>query len=85
MDTALIDKLVKEHEALVTIEEGSKGGFGAHVLHYLAESGALDKGLKVRTMTLPDKFQDQDTPEKQYKEAGLTSKDISTLIQSLNS
>ena len=85
LDTALIDKLVKEHEALVTIEEGSKGGFGAHVLHYLAESGALDKGLKVRTMTLPDKFQDQDTPEKQYKEAGLTSKDISTLIQSLNS
>ena len=85
LDTALIDKLVQEHEALVTIEEGSKGGFGAHVLHYLAESGALDKGLKVRTMTLPDKFQDQDTPEKQYEEAGLTSKDISTLIQSLNS
>ena len=55
------------------------------MLHYLAESGALDKGLKVRTMTLPDKFQDQDTPEKQYEEAGLTSKDISTLIQSLNS
>ena len=85
LDTSLIDKLVKEHEALITIEEGSKGGFGAHVLHYLAESGALDKGLKVRTMTLPDKFQDQDTPEKQYEEAGLTSKDISTLIQSLNS
>ncbi|MAQ71405.1 MAG: 1-deoxy-D-xylulose-5-phosphate synthase [Alphaproteobacteria bacterium] len=85
LDTNLIDELVSKHEILITIEEGSKGGFGAHVLHYLAESGALDKGLKVRTMTLPDKFQDQDTPEKQYEEAGLTANDISALILSLDS
>ena len=61
---------------LITIEEGSIGGFGSHVLGLLAESGALDRGLKVRTMTLPDVFLDQDKPEKLYAQAGLDAKAI---------
>ena len=58
------------HEVLVTVEEGSIGGFGSHVLHFLAESGLLDRGLKVRTMVLPDIFIDQDKPERMYEIAG---------------
>ncbi len=84
LDTKLIDDLVKSHDALITIEEGAQGGFGAHVLAYLANSGALDKGLKVRTMTLPDTFQDQDNPDIQYAEAKLTSSDIEKIIKNLN-
>ena len=83
LDTKLIDDLVKSHDALITIEEGAQGGFGAHVLAYLANSGALDKGLKVRTMTLPDTFQDQDNPDIQYAEAKLTSSDIEKIIKKL--
>ena len=83
LDTKLIDELVKSHDALITIEEGAQGGFGAHVLAYLANSGALDKGLKVRTLTLPDSFQDQDNPDKQYAEAGLTASDIEKTISYL--
>jgi 1-deoxy-D-xylulose-5-phosphate synthase len=71
LDTALIDRLAREHEVLLTIEEGSAGGFGAHVLHYLSAAGTLDRGLKVRTLTLPDRFIDQDRPEAMYKAAGL--------------
>ena len=60
----------------MTIEEGAVGGFGAHVLSLLAEAGALDSGLKVRAMTLPDRFQDQDKPERQYSAAELDAKAI---------
>jgi 1-deoxy-D-xylulose-5-phosphate synthase len=76
LDTALIARLAREHEVLITIEEGAKGGFGSFVLEELANSGALDKGLKVRVMTLPDIFQDQDTPAAMYDLAGLTARHI---------
>ncbi|MEL7542732.1 MAG: 1-deoxy-D-xylulose-5-phosphate synthase [Pseudomonadota bacterium] len=71
LDEDLISQLVKHHEVLITIEEGSAGGFGAHVLHYLAGAGHLDAGLKVRTMVLPDHFIDQDKPNLMYAEAAL--------------
>ncbi len=71
LDTELVRRLADEHEVLITIEEGSVGGFGAFVLHDLAQSGRLDRGLKIRTMTLPDSFIDQDTPAAMYKQAGL--------------
>ena len=71
LDTALIDKLAENHEVLITIEEGSIGGFGSHVLQHLAISGHLDRGLKVRPMVLPDNFIDHDKPEKMYDKAGL--------------
>jgi 1-deoxy-D-xylulose-5-phosphate synthase len=76
LDIDLILRLAREHEALITIEEGSIGGFGAFVLHALAEHGALDRGLKVRTLTLPDIFQDQDKPEAMYASAGLDAEGI---------
>jgi 1-deoxy-D-xylulose-5-phosphate synthase len=76
LDTALIRRLAREHEVLITIEEGAAGGFGAHVMHFLAHDGLLDRGLKVRPMTLPDIFQDQDTPEKMYAQAGLDADGI---------
>ncbi|MEM9619341.1 MAG: 1-deoxy-D-xylulose-5-phosphate synthase [Pseudomonadota bacterium] len=76
LDHELIMELVKNHEVLVTVEEGSVGGFGAFVLHYLAEQGILDAGLKVRTMTLPDIFQDQDSPAKMYDAAQLNAAHI---------
>jgi 1-deoxy-D-xylulose-5-phosphate synthase len=71
LDEDLILRLAREHEVLLTIEEGAMGGFGAFVLHYLAKSGRLDRGLKIRTLTLPDVFQDQDKPELMYAQAGL--------------
>jgi 1-deoxy-D-xylulose-5-phosphate synthase len=71
LDEELVLRLAREHEVLITIEEGSIGGFGAYVLQLLAERGVLDSGLKVRTMVLPDRFLDQDTPERMYAEAGL--------------
>ena len=61
---------------LLTLEEGAVGGFGAHVLTLLAETGRLDKGLRVRTLTLPDRFQDHDKPEKLYAQAGLDAEAI---------
>jgi 1-deoxy-D-xylulose-5-phosphate synthase len=76
LDTALIRRLAGEHEVLITIEEGASGGFGAHVMHYLAHEGLLDRGLKIRPMTLPDVFQDHDTPEKMYAHAGLDADGI---------
>ncbi|MDB5739232.1 MAG: 1deoxyDxylulose 5phosphate synthase [Alphaproteobacteria bacterium] len=76
LDTDLIRRLAKEHEVLITIEEGSAGGFGAHVMHFLAHDGLLDRGLKIRPMTLPDVFQDHDTPEKMYANAGLDADGI---------
>jgi len=76
LDSDLVLSLASDHELLITIEEGSVGGFGSHVLDLLARSGALDGGLKVRTMTLPDRFLDHDKPEKQYADAGLDAKGI---------
>jgi len=76
LDTDLITRLASEHEAIITIEEGSVGGFGSHVLSHLANIGAMDRGLKIRSMTLPDIFQDQNTPFKQYDEAGLNARHI---------
>ena len=84
LDHQLIEQLASHHELLVTIEEGAQGGFGAFTLHHLANCGALDRGLKVRTMTLPDIFQDQDKPDLMYVQAGLTAKDIAeTVISAL--
>jgi 1-deoxy-D-xylulose-5-phosphate synthase len=76
LDEELILRLAREHEALITVEEGAVGGFGAFVLHMLAERGALDRGLKVRTLVLPDIFQDHDKPELMYAEAGLDADGI---------
>ena len=76
LDRELILNLAAGHELLITIEEGSVGGFGAHVLTLLSEAGALDNGLKVRTLTLPDKFLDHDKPERMYAAAGLDAKGI---------
>ncbi len=76
LDTDLVERLAREHEVLITIEEASIGGFASHVLHHLARNGLLDQGLKVRPMTLPDRFIDHDTPAKQYDEAGLNARHI---------
>jgi 1-deoxy-D-xylulose-5-phosphate synthase len=76
LDTELVRRLAKEHEVLITVEEAAIGGFGAHVLHYLAHAGLLDQGLKVRPMVLPDRFQEHDKPLKQYDEAGLNAPHI---------
>ncbi|HEY0219236.1 MAG TPA: 1-deoxy-D-xylulose-5-phosphate synthase [Afipia sp.] len=80
IDADMILRLAREHEVLITIEEGSIGGFGAQVLHMLAENGALDKGLKVRSMVLPDTFIDQDSPAAMYAKAGLDAKGIVTRV-----
>jgi 1-deoxy-D-xylulose-5-phosphate synthase len=81
LDEALILRLAREHEILVTVEEGSVGGFGAHVLHLLARCGALDGGLKVRTLTLPDLYQDHDKPEAMYAAAGLDAAGIVRTVE----
>lgn len=83
LDTALIDTLIAEHGALVTVEQGAHGGFGAQVLHYLAGSGGLDRGRLIRTLTLPDTFIDQASPAQMYAEAGLTAADIATTLRGL--
>ena len=77
LDAELIVDLANSHEVLVTVEEGSVGGFGAMVLHLLSERGVLDAGrVRVRTLTLPDVYQDHDKPEKMYAEAGLDAEGI---------
>jgi 1-deoxy-D-xylulose-5-phosphate synthase len=76
LDTDLVLRLAREHEVLVTIEEGSIGGFGGYVMQALAESGVLDRGLKIRSMVLPDTFIDQDSPNAMYAKAGLDAKGI---------
>ena len=80
LDQELILKCAREHEVMITIEEGSIGGFGSHVKNLLAEKGVFDKGLKFRSMTLPDTFIDQDIPKKMYEQAGLNSSHISKKI-----
>jgi 1-deoxy-D-xylulose-5-phosphate synthase len=76
LDTDLVDRLAREHEVLITVEEGSIGGFGSHVLQHLAVTGALDNGLKIRPMVLPDRFIDHNSPAVQYDEAGLNARHI---------
>jgi 1-deoxy-D-xylulose-5-phosphate synthase len=76
LDRRLIHQLARHHKALVTVEQGAAGGFGAMVLQDLANQGAFDRGLAIRTMTLPDRFIDQASPEAMYAEAGLTAVDI---------
>ncbi|MEN2792158.1 1-deoxy-D-xylulose-5-phosphate synthase [Sphingomonas oligophenolica] len=84
LDEALIRKLLTSHEVAVTIEEASVGGLGAHVLTLASDTGLIDAGLKLRTMRLPDLFQDQDKPEKQYAEAGLDADAIvDTVLKAL--
>lgn len=84
LDIEMIRKLALEHDVLITIEEGSIGGFGSHVLDYLSNEGLMEHGLKVRTMKLPDVFIDQDSPDAMYVTAGLTADDIvRTALQAL--
>ncbi|QSB45243.1 1-deoxy-D-xylulose-5-phosphate synthase [Altererythrobacter sp. FM1] len=84
LDTALIDKLMRTHEVVVTVEEGAIGGLGAHVLTHASDEGLTDSGPKIRTMRLPDLFQDHDAPEKQYDEAGLNAPQIvDTVLKAL--
>jgi 1-deoxy-D-xylulose-5-phosphate synthase len=80
LDEELIVRCAREHDMMITIEEGSIGGFGSHVANLLAEKGIFDKGLKFRSMMLPDVFIDQDTPEKMYDVAGLNAKQITEKI-----
>jgi 1-deoxy-D-xylulose-5-phosphate synthase len=76
LDTRLVDRLAKEHEVLLTIEEGSIGGFGSYVLQHLAMTGQLDRGIKIRTLCLPDVFIDHDKPEAMYARSGLDAAGI---------
>ncbi len=86
LDEKLIVEISTNHEVVITIEEGSIGGFGSHVMQLLSDRGVFDKGLKFRSMILPDIFIDQDTPEKMYKRAGLDAQAISDKVEStLNS
>jgi 1-deoxy-D-xylulose-5-phosphate synthase len=81
LDEEMILRLARDHEVLITVEEGSIGGFGSYVLQLLAEKGALDRGtLKVRSMVLPDIYQDQDKPERMYAKAGLDAAGIVTKV-----
>ncbi len=83
LDTGLIDRLAAEHEALITIEEGAVGGFGSHVAQHLAETGVFDRGLKFRSMVLPDIFIDQASPRDMYAVAGLNAEDIEAKVLSV--
>ena len=76
LDTALVERLAREHEVLITIEEGSMLGFGAIVMQHLALRGLLDAGLKIRPMCLPDRLIEHDSPRKQYEDAGLNAPHI---------
>ena len=81
IDADLVRRLVRHHGMLVTVEEGSAGGFGAQVLHFVANEGLLRPGFDIRTMTLPDIFQEHDDPAKQYETAGLAAADIARVVQ----
>ncbi len=83
LDLDLLGQLCRHHASLITIEQGAAGGFGAQVLQYLAASGGLDHGLKIRCMTLPDRFIDQASPEAMYRDAGLTAADIAATVRGL--
>jgi len=86
LDEEMIRRLAREHEVLITIEEGAVGGFAAHVLQFLAKDGLLDNGLKIRPMTLPDRFIAHGTPQGMYEDAGMTATDIvNTALAALGS
>ena len=72
----VLRQLARNHEVLITVEEGSVGGFASHVLQFLSHDGLLDHGLKIRPLVLPDRFIDHDNPMKQYDEAGLNAAQI---------
>ncbi len=76
LDTDLITQLARHHAALITVEQGAQGGFGAHVLHYMANAGLLQSGLAIRTLTLPDRFIEQASPAEMYRDACLTADHI---------
>ena len=81
LDLELIDQLARDHELLVTIEEGAVGGFGSQVQQHLLNAGLLDAGrLRLRSLVLPDRFVDQGTPAGQYEEAGLNKSGIVTTV-----
>ena len=83
LDEKLIIELASNHDAIITIEEGSIGGFGSHVTKLISDRGFFDKGLKFRSMILPDKFLDQDTPDNMYKSAGLDCDSIVEKVESV--
>ncbi len=84
LDETLISRLLTTHEVAITVEEGSVGGLGAHVLTLASDEGLIDAGLKLRTLRLPDRFQDQDKPEKQYADAGLDAESmVATVLAAL--
>ena len=83
LDENLIWQLATTHEAIMTIEEGSIGGFGSHVVNFLTKKGLMDSNLKFRSLTLPDIFIDQDTPDKMYKVANLDSVSIEEKVLDL--
>jgi 1-deoxy-D-xylulose-5-phosphate synthase len=86
LDEKLIMETATNHEVLITIEEGSIGGFGSHVMQLLSDRGVFDKGLKFRSMILPDIFIDQDTPDRMYEKANLDYKSIINKVEeTLNS
>ena len=80
LDEEMILALARDHEVLITVEEGAVGGFGSHVAQLLAENGIFDGGLKFRSMVLPDTFIDHASPAQMYEEAGLTAADIETKV-----
>ncbi len=84
LDHEMIERLMRDHEVIVTVEEGAIGGLGAHVLTLASDRGLTDAGLKIRTLRLPDIFQDHDTPDRQYDEAGLNADNIvDTVLRAL--
>ena len=86
LDEKLIMEVASNHEVVISIEEGSIGGFGSHVMQFLSDRGVFDRGLKFRSMILPDIFIDQDTPEKMYEIAGLDNISIANKVEeTLNS
>jgi 1-deoxy-D-xylulose-5-phosphate synthase len=80
LDEDLIRQLARHHEVLITVEEGSVGGFGSHVLQYLAQAGLLDRGLRIRPLVMPDAFIDQNKPEAMYEAAGLNASGITRAV-----
>jgi len=83
LDIKMIEEIAKTHDAFITIEEGTVGGFGSHVSHHLANNGLFDKGLKFRSMVMPDEFMDQDAQAAMYEKAGLNADAIVNMVQSL--
>jgi 1-deoxy-D-xylulose-5-phosphate synthase len=81
LDTDLITQLARHHQAVITVEQGARGGFGAQVLEYMANSGGLDHGVRLRTLTLPDRFIEQASPAAMYADAGLSVADITRAVE----